>query len=120
MAFAHIAMRSDAARGAKGLACLKSFAHLCNGSAYLKAKTERLDAFLAKRVELFAPQRNQLILFVHLRRANVKASREMNSVNQTLSVEALKRQNVLSTLSPFNASTDQVIYWFANKTPRMR
>src|SRR6267143_5147495 len=55
MTFAHIAMRSNAASCAKGLAFFKLFAHLRNRSSYLKAGAEWLDAFRAKRVEFFAP-----------------------------------------------------------------
>ena len=65
MTFAHVTMRGNAAGCAKGLAFLKLFTHLDNRSGYLKAAAEWLDAFRTKRVEFFAPQRDQLILFVH-------------------------------------------------------
>jgi hypothetical protein len=58
MTFAHVAMRSNAAGCAKGLAFLKLFAHLRNRAGYLKAAAEWLDAFRTKRVEFFAPQRD--------------------------------------------------------------
>ena len=56
--FAHVAVRSDAAGCAKGLAFLKLFAYLRNRSGHLKATFEWLDPFGAKRVEFFAPQCN--------------------------------------------------------------
>ena len=80
MAFAHVAMRRDAPCGTKGLAFPELVAHLRNGSAYLESCSERLDAVSTERVEFFAPQRDQFIFFVHLRRANVKRSQKMNSL----------------------------------------
>ena len=82
-------MCGDAARRTKGLAFFKSLAYLRNGAAYLKTRTERLDAFCAEGIELFAPQRDQLVFFFHVRIANVKRRQKMNSQNAALSVEAL-------------------------------
>src|SRR6185369_4847927 len=56
MTLAHVAMRRDAARCAKGLAFPEPFAHLRNRSGHLKATTEWVKTLRAKRVELFAPQ----------------------------------------------------------------
>src|SRR6266404_6388027 len=65
VALAHVAMRRDAARRTKSLAFFELLAHLRNRSAYLKTCAERLDAFRPKRIEFFAPQRDQFILFLH-------------------------------------------------------
>ncbi|PYK50821.1 MAG: hypothetical protein DME20_03395, partial [Verrucomicrobia bacterium] len=43
----------------------------------------------AEGIELFAPQRDQLVFFFHVRIANVKRRLKMNSQNAELSVEAL-------------------------------
>src|SRR5437899_11751476 len=83
-------MCGDAARRTKGLAFFKSLAYLRNGAAYLKTRTERLDAFCAEGVELFAPQRDQLVFFFHVRIANVKRRQKMNSQHAAVSVEKLK------------------------------
>ena len=99
VAFAHVAMRSDAASRAKGLAFFKFFAHLRDRSAWFETSPEWFDPFRAKRVEFFAPQRDQLILFVHRRRANVKRRAEMNSLKEAgkryrvIKLQKLKRCN---------------------------
>src|SRR5207244_9111310 len=65
MAFAHVAMRGDAPRRAKSLPFLELLAHLRDRSAYVKTGAERLNAFRAERVELFAPQRDQFVFVFH-------------------------------------------------------
>ncbi len=65
VALAHVAMGRDAARRAKSLAFSELLAHLRNRSAYIKTCAEGLDAFRVKRIEFFAPQRDQFILFLH-------------------------------------------------------
>src|SRR6266404_647212 len=65
MTLAHIAMGRDAPRCTKSLAFFELLAHLRNRSAYLKTCAEGLDAFRPKRIEFFAPQRDQFILFLH-------------------------------------------------------
>src|SRR6266849_2610061 len=86
VAFAPIAMGGDAASRAKGLAFFKFFAHLRDRSAWLETGPEWLDSFRSKRVEFFAPQRDQLIVFVHRRRATVKRRAEMNSLKEALAL----------------------------------
>ena len=82
MASAHVAMSGDAASGPEGCSLLKFFAHLRDRAARLEASAEWLHAFRAERVEFLAPQRDQLILFVHLWGANVKRRRKMNSLKE--------------------------------------
>jgi len=81
MALAHVAMRGDAAGGANHFAFFKFRADLGDVAAGRESFSERFNALGAEGVEFFAPERDQLILFVHLRRANVKRCGEMNSLN---------------------------------------
>src|SRR5438552_3252839 len=94
VAFAHIAVRGDAASHTKYVTLFKFFAHLRDGSARLKTGAEWLNAFPAKGVEFFPSQGDQLVLFVHHRRANVKRRGEINSLKETSSrsiVEPLEK-----------------------------
>src|SRR5262249_32760564 len=81
VAFAHVAMRGDAARCTKRLGFLKLLAHLRNRSAYVKTRTERLDTFRAKCIKFFASQRDQLIFFFHRRTANLNRCASFATLN---------------------------------------
>ncbi len=65
MALAHVAMCGDASGGANDFAFFKVRADLGDVAASCESFPERFDALGTKRVEFFAPQRDQLILFVH-------------------------------------------------------
>src|SRR6266480_1668573 len=59
VAFSHIPMRRDAACCTKRLAFIKLLAHLRDRPAHVKTRTERIYTFHAKRLELFAAQRDR-------------------------------------------------------------
>ena len=53
VAFAHVAMRGDAAGDTKRFTFFKLLAHLRDRAANIKAGAERLDAFRAQRSSFF-------------------------------------------------------------------
>src|SRR5205807_1440945 len=81
VALAHVAMRGDAAGGTKCVALSESRPNLRDVAAGLESAAKRFDTPRAKLIQFFAPERDQLILFLHLRRANVNRRGEMNSLN---------------------------------------
>src|SRR6476619_2588127 len=72
MAFAHVAMRGDAAGDTPLFTFLKLLAHLRNRAANVKAGPERLDALRAQRLKFFSPERDKLVFVFHIRTANVR------------------------------------------------
>src|SRR5439155_21680303 len=71
VALAHVAMRGDAAGGTKCVALFEFRPNLRDVAAGLESCAKRFDTSRAKLIQFFAPKRDQLILFLHLRRANV-------------------------------------------------
>ena len=72
MALAHVAMCGNAPGGTDDFALFKIGADLGDVAAARKSFPERFDALGTERVKFFASQRDQLVLFVHPWRANVK------------------------------------------------
>ena len=72
MAFAHVAMRGDAAGDTTGFTFFKLLAHLRDRAANIKAGAEWLDAFRAQCFKFFSPERDQLVFVFHIRTANVR------------------------------------------------
>src|ERR1700675_1884755 len=71
VALAHVAMRGDSAGGTKCVALFESRSNLRDVAAGLESHAKRFDTARAKLIQVFAPERDQLIFFLHLRRANV-------------------------------------------------
>ncbi len=72
VAFAHVAMRGDAAGDTTGFTFFKLLAHLRDRAANIKAGAERFDAFRAQRLKFFSSERDQLVFVFHIRTANVR------------------------------------------------
>ena len=72
VAFAHVAMRGDAAGDTSDFIFFKLLAYLRDRAANLKASAERLDAFRAQCFKFFSPERDQLVFVFHIRTANVR------------------------------------------------
>src|SRR6266481_505682 len=70
VAFAHVAMRGDAAGDATLFTFFKLIAHLRDRFANIKTGPERFDAFRAQRLKFSEPEREQLVFLFHIRTAN--------------------------------------------------
>src|SRR5205809_375248 len=80
VAFAHVAMRCDAAGDVTCFTFFKLLAHLRDRAANIKAGAERLDAFRAQRLKFFSSERDQLVFVFHVWTANLKPRGKMNSL----------------------------------------
>ena len=108
MAFAHVAMRGDAAGDTTRFTFFKLLAHLRDRAANIKAGAERLDAFRAQRLKFFSSERDQLVFVFHIRTANVRR----DTCFATLNREELARG------ASCNLPNQHIR--FANETPTMR
>jgi hypothetical protein len=72
MAFAHVAMRRDAAGDITRFIFFKLLVHLRDRAANIKMGAEWLDAFRAQRLKFLSPERDQLVFVFHIRTANVR------------------------------------------------
>src|SRR5262249_33725587 len=87
VAFAHVAMRRDAASDTTGFTFFKLLAHLRNRSANIKAGPKRIDAFRAQRLKFFPSERDQLVFIFHIRIANVRRDMSFATLNREVSLE---------------------------------
>ncbi len=89
VAFAHVAMRCDAAGDMTRFTFLKLLAHLRDRTANIKTGTERLDAFRAQHLKLFSSERDQLVFVFHIRTANVRRGTWFATLNREELTEVL-------------------------------
>src|SRR6266550_2963834 len=89
VAFAHVAMRCDAAGDMTRFAFFKLLAHLRDRAANIKAGAERLDALCAQRLKFFSSEREQLVFVFHIRTANVRRDTCFATLNREVLLEVL-------------------------------
>ena len=80
VAFAHVAVRSDATSDTKRFPFFKFAANLCDRSAGFEGSAEWLGAARAKCVKFFMPQCDQLVFFFHVSASECKALPELQHV----------------------------------------
>src|SRR5205814_3705013 len=98
VAFAHVAVRCDAAGDTKRFTFFESLAHFRDRAANIKAGAERRDAFRAQRFKFFSPERDQLAFVFHIRTANVRRDTCFATLNREVLLQVLAstfRTNIL-------------------------
>src|SRR5205814_3950095 len=65
VALAHVSMGGDPPGGAQSLTFFEFLADFCDRARSFERTTEWLDALFAKRIQFFAPLRNQFVFRLH-------------------------------------------------------
>ncbi|KAG0505260.1 MAG: hypothetical protein Udaeo_14120 [Candidatus Udaeobacter sp.] len=89
VAFAHVAMRGDAAGDTSDFIFFKLLAHLRDRAANIKGGAEWFDASRAQRLKFFSSERDQLVFVFHIRTANVRRDTCFATSNREVVFEVL-------------------------------
>src|SRR5882762_1192361 len=89
VAFAHVAMRGDAAGDTSDFIFFKLLAYLRDRVANIKGGAEWFDAFRAQHLKFFSSERDQLVFVFHIRTANVRRDTCFATLNHEELAEVL-------------------------------